>query len=462
MGISFGSIQSGLPKDIVQQIVKAERIPIAKMEESKAKVSNKKKLLAELEGYLTNVRTELNKSKSDRSLRELKTETNEDMLGVTLDKNIANTGNYDIEVTELAEKSSAISNGVEDPEKTYLGVGYIEYTLPDGTEKEIFIDAENANLRGIARLINEDSKNGLGATVINDGHGGDEPWKLIISVRDTGTDNKATFPYLYFIDGEADLYLESEKQAKNAKVKVDGFEVEVDSNSTDKIIPGVTLDLKQAKPGQKIKLDIKTDTKKVAGKLDELVKAVNKVFEFIHAQNKMDETTDTSQTLGGDITLQTIESRLRAAVFTPVVTKTGSKRLSDIGVSFQKDGQLTLDSAKFENMIANDFNTVSEILTGTYSLETGKQKGIFDNLGDMVDYALRAQTGVIDSRKNGFQSRITQIDRQIENKERVVAQKEQNLKQKFARLEETISKLKSQGGGLAALGGSGPQIPQLG
>jgi flagellar hook-associated protein 2 len=463
LGISFGSIQSGLPKDIVQQIMKAEKIPLVKMNQKKAKTENKKKLLTELETRMTKIRDELIKNKSDRSLRELKSDTNEDLLGVTIDKNIANNGSYDIEVVEMAKKSSAISNGIEDADETYLGVGYIEYTLPNGEDKEIFVDAENSNLNGISKLINKDSENGLRATVVNDGHGGDEPWKLIVSVQDTGVDNKATFPYLYFIDGEADLYLETEREAKNAKVKVDGFEVEVNSNSTDKLIPGVTLDLKQAKPGQTFKLDIKTDTKKVVGKLDELVKAINGVFDFIHSQNKMDENTDTSSTLGGDITLQTIESRLRSAVFSPVMTSKGAKRLSDIGISFQRNGQITMDNSKFETMVSNEFNTVSEILTGRYSLEDGKQKGIFDNLGSMVDSALRAQTGALASRKGGMQSKIAQIDRQIENKERLIEQKEVVMKKKFARLEETISKMKSQGSGLAGMGGGGMNpVQQLG
>ena len=50
MGIAFGSIGTGLPKDIVQQIMAAEKISLNKLEERKDKV-NAKKAPPHLQGY---------------------------------------------------------------------------------------------------------------------------------------------------------------------------------------------------------------------------------------------------------------------------------------------------------------------------------------------------------------------------------------------------------------------------
>ena len=44
MSIAFGSIATGLPKDIVQQIVAAEKIPVKNMEVQKGKIQDKKGL----------------------------------------------------------------------------------------------------------------------------------------------------------------------------------------------------------------------------------------------------------------------------------------------------------------------------------------------------------------------------------------------------------------------------------
>ena len=63
MGISFGSINSGLPKDIVQQIVEAEKIPLKQMEGRKGKIEDKKALVGQLITLVENMRGEILKSK---------------------------------------------------------------------------------------------------------------------------------------------------------------------------------------------------------------------------------------------------------------------------------------------------------------------------------------------------------------------------------------------------------------
>ena len=50
----------------------------------------------------------------------------------------------------------------------------------------------------------------------------------------------------------------------------------------------------------------------------------------------------------------TLESRLRSAVFHTVATHAGPMRMGDLGVTFQRDGKLKLDQAKFEAMLAKD------------------------------------------------------------------------------------------------------------
>ena len=53
MGISFGSIGTGLPKDIVQQIMAAERLSVKKLEERKVKIDEKAALVNQLSGLVS-------------------------------------------------------------------------------------------------------------------------------------------------------------------------------------------------------------------------------------------------------------------------------------------------------------------------------------------------------------------------------------------------------------------------
>ena len=461
MGISFGSINSGLPKDIVQQIVEGEKIPIQQMEQRKSKISDKKALVQQLTTLVENMRGEILKNKNARSLRELAINTGDNKdIAVTADKNIADPGKYSLEVLQLAQKSSAMTNGVEDKDKTYVGVGYIRTVLPNGDEKEIYVDEKHASLTGIAKLINGDAALGMKAHVVNDGKDSDEPWRLIVSMSDTGDGNRVEFPYMYLVDGEVDIVFEQERPAQDAKVKLDGFEIEVPSNRVTDLIPGVTIDLKKAKPGDEINIEITEDIQKIGGKINGLVENINNVLKFIKDQNALDERTDTSRTLGGDSTLTSIESRIRSAVFSTIQTDAGPMRIGDLGITFQRDGMLKFDQSKFEAVLSKDYKAVAQALTGKYSLEGGKSNGFMDLLEDTAKQMLNQPNGLLPTRKGGLTSQINQIDRQIANKQRNIAQKEEILKAKFARLEETISKIRGQGAGLAGFAAP-PGIQQL-
>ncbi|MGB0454366.1 MAG: flagellar filament capping protein FliD [Bacteriovoracaceae bacterium] len=463
MSISFGSIQTGLPKDIVKQLVEAEKIPLRKMESRKQKFGEKKALVEQLMGLVEGLQGTILQNGNARSLRELSFKGNDSIVGVELDKNTANPGSYQIEVMQLAQKSSAMSSGFEDPDDSYVGVGFIQFTLPDGTSKDVYVDSDNASLNGIARLINKDTENGMSANVINDGSGTDRPHRLIISLDKTGDEQLAEFPYLYFVDGEDDFYLEFEREAQDAKVKLDGFEIELPSNRTADLIKGATLDFKKAAPGEEFTLEITEDIGKIAEKIQTLIDGINEVFKFIKEQNTLDQNSDTSRTLGGDITLQSLEGRLRAAIFKDVQTDKGFMRLSNLGIRFQKSGLLQFDPDKFKNEVGKDYNLVSQILTGRFDDNGLKTDGLIDNLRSVTDLALQRPNGLLQSRKKTFQTNMDQIDKRIENKQRLISQKEKSLKDRFARLEGTISRLKAQGQGVAAIsGGGGSVIPQLG
>lgn len=463
MGLSFGSINTGLPKDIVKQLIEAEKLPLVRLEQRKSKFANKQSLVGELIQLVEDIRGNLALNANARSLRELKVHTDESIVDVTVDKNTALPGSHQIEVVQLAQKSSAMTSGFSDPKDSYVGVGYIQYTLPDGSTKEIYVDAENSSLDGIEKLINSDNGNGVNANVVNDGKEGVDNWKLILSLTETGESNKAEFPYFYFVDGEDDFYLEFQREAQNAIVKVDGFEIQLPDNKTNDIIKGATIDLKKAKPGEEFSIKITEDQQKITTKILDLVDKINGALNFIKKQNTLDESSDTSKTLGGDLILQTLESRIRAAVFHNVQTANGTRRVGDIGITFKRDGLLSFDDKKFENSVKKDFNSTAQVLTGWISPEGIKTEGFMGKLNTVIGEALKHPSGLLKARNRSLQSNIDQIDRRIANKSRLIEQKEKNLKQKFARLESTISQIRNQGAGLAALGNSGPDpVQQLG
>ncbi|CAM6002527.1 unnamed protein product [Sphagnum balticum] len=450
VGISFGSINTGLPPNIVQQLIEAERQPVKQLEARKGKEQEKQKLVEDLTTKVREIFTGLRELGGTTGFTDMKLETGDNNILVgTADKSIARPGNYQIEVQKLAHKTSALSNGFPDKDESEVGVGYFRIELPNGDEKEIYVDGRHNTLDKLAGLINQNSI-GIQASVINDRTDKDNPFHLMLSGKDIGEDGVVQFPTFYFLGGDQDFYIDKERPAENGKVKVDGLEFEINDNKLNDVIPGVTLDLKQAAPGREINVTIKEDKEVIAGKIKKFVDQVNGVFNFIQAQNKLDKESDTSRTLGGDSLLRDVENRLRQALQDPVFGAHGSiKYLSQVGVSFTREGTLQYDEAKFNSTLAKQLGDVTEFFVGdneTYGLAT-RVKQTLNNLLDSVN-------GPLPQRSRGIKDRIESFDQQIANKERILSQKEVTLRNQFSRLEETMSKLKSQGQYLAArLGG---------
>lgn len=447
MGVNFFGMASGLPPNLVDQLVEVEKIPIQTQQMKKSKVEAKLNLVNQLDEKVRKVKGTIGTLASARGFTALSLDTsNPAIVQGTLDPNTSVRGNWNIEVVKLAEKAAAITNGFPDKTTTEIGVGYFSFETKEGT-KEVYISGASSTLEGAAKAINR-ADVGILATVIQDKQDEDNPFKLMLSSRNVGDENKVEYPTLYFLDGDQDIYFNEERSASNGVVKIDGFEVEVADNKVEDLIPGVTLDLKQAAPGTTVNVGVKEDREVVSGKIKEFVDSVNEVLGFIQTQNKLTEKTDTSKSLGGDVLLRTVEQRMRQLLQSTVYgTGSSFSMLNEIGISFNRGGTLDFDQQKFDKVLAESPKDVELFLSGE-EFGTGFIAKLRTSIGGLVDNAF----GPISNRKRGLENQVDQADRRIENLERLVAQKEKSLKRKFANLEEKMSGIQSQA---AMLGGGG-------
>jgi len=451
VGISFGSINTGLPPNIVQQLIDAERQPVKALEARKGKEQEKLKLVDDLTTKVRDIFAGLRELGGTKGFTDLKLETGDDkVLTGAADKSVATPGTYEIEVEKMAVKTSAASNGFPDKDQSQVGIGYFKAEMPDGSTKEIYVDNKNNTLEKLAGLINR-SGTGIQAAVINDRSDKDNPFRLLLSGKGIGEDGLVKFPTFYFLDGDQDFYIDKERPAENGKVKVDGFEFETKENKLTDVIPGVTLDIKSAAPGKEIMITVAEDKEVIEGKIRKFVDQCNAVFSFVQAQNTLDKSSDTTKTLGGDSLLRNVETRLRQALQDPVYGITGKIHyLNQIGISFQRDGRLAYEEDKFKSVLTKDLDDLSQFVIGD-NQTTGLATRVKNTLNNLLD----GVNGPLLQRSKGIKDKIDAFDQQIANKERNLAQREITLKNQFSRLEETMSQLKSQGSLLQARLGGG-------
>lgn len=452
-GISFGGMASGLPPNIVEQLIDAEKAPIRSLETKKSKSEDRLKLVNELDEKIGAIRGTIGDLASRKGFNDIKLESGDpNIVQGIVDPSQSVTGSWNIEVLELPQKAAAITAGFPDKDRTEVGVGYFVFETPEG-DKEVYIDGNHSTLEGVVDAINR-SRIGMRASIINDRKDEDYPYKLMITGEQVGDDSKIEYPTLYFLDGDMDLYFDEVREAKNGVVKVDGFEFEVSDNTVEDVIPGVTLELKQASPGRSINVSVKEDQEEVAAKFDGFVKAMNDVLSFIQNQNRLNENSDTSRTLGGDSLLRSVESRLRRLIQNPQVGISGPiKRLNQLGIQFNRNGTLNFDQEKFNSTLAQGPENVHAFFAGD-GFTTGFVPALKRDIATLQNSAF----GPVSNRRKSLENKIRQFDDNIVRKEKQLEKKEKTLRRKFAKLEETMSRLKSQGGALGSIGAPPPQI----
>jgi flagellar hook-associated protein 2 len=439
---------SGLPPDIVEQIMGAEKIPLKNIEVKKTKQEDTLKLVNELETKVGDITKNLSELVGTRGFTDSKlTSGAPEIVDGVVDPSIASTGEFSVEVVQLAQKPGAMSNGFPDKDKTQVGVGYIKFDTTEG-EKEVYINPDNSTLQGVSNQINK-SETGLRATVVDDRKDPENPYKLLVTGLSTGKDKTVTFPNVYFLDGDQDFYFDAQKESRNAKVKVDGFEFEVPENTLKDVVPGVTLDLKQAAQGREVRISIKENMEVISGKIKSFVEAYNSALSWIQGQHKLQKNAagkDTLGPLGGDSLVRNIENRLRRIIQNPQYGMSGGiERIGQLGIEFNRNGTLNFSEEKFNKALSSDPKGVAGFLRGD-----GFATGFVPTVKREIGFLMNGQFGALSQRKKGIQSKVDALNKQIDYKERQLEKREDSLRRKFSDLEAKMSKLNQQGSALAA------------
>ncbi len=442
MSIRINGLASGLPPNLVDQVIEAERMPVKQMQEKKVKIEDKVKLVTDLETKITDINKNLGIIVGSKGFVDKKFNSSfPEIVNGTLDPEKAEPGEWTLEVLQLADKPSVVTAGFPDKDTTTMGVGYIKFDTVDG-EKEVYINEDNSTLEKIAGSINN-AGIGIRAVVVNDRSDKEDSYKLEIAGLKTGDDHQVKFPTVYFLDGQKDFQFTASKPAQNAKYKLDGHVFESAENMITDLIPGVTLDLKKANPNQPIRVNISENFDMISDKIKTFVDSYNAALAFIQGQNKLTQDKNGNPRLGplgGDSMLRMTEGRMRSVIQDIQDTKSKFNRVIELGVEFNRNGTLNFNQEKFKKIVTSDPLEVVEFLRGDFS-KTGFITNMKNKLGLIVD----PQSGTVTNRKKSLQSSSSQIDRRIENKEKSLAKREEQLRTQFAKMEEAMSKIQAQG-----------------
>ncbi len=386
---------------IVSQLMTVEKQPITKLDVKEASYQAKLSAFGTIKGALATFQSTLQGLSNASKFQTVNATPSDATIFSATAASTAIAGSYSLDITSLAQAqklvaagqtSSTAAIGTGAATTVTFDFGFISggtfsavtgaytgaaFTSNGNATKSISIDSTNNSLQGIRDAINS-LKMGVTATIINDGSG--TPYRLALSSDSSGANNSLKISVtgetavsdLLANDPAGVQHLAETVTAQNANFKVNGVTVSKSSNTVFDVIPGVTLTLNKI-TASTANLSIARDTTTISNSISGFVKAYNELSSTLTTISAYNPATKTGALLQGDSTVRTLQSQLRAALSTAIAGTSGAlTTLSQVGVSFQKDGSLALDNTKLNNAISNNFSDIAGLFAavgkGTDSL----------------------------------------------------------------------------------------------
>ena len=399
MALSSPGIGSNLDVNgIVSQLMTIEQKPLIALAKQEASYQAKLSAFGSLSSGLAQFQSALKTLADPGKYQGLTAGVADTSILSASATSTAVAGSYALEVQTLAQQQKINSPGFTN---TTDAVGSGTITIQYGTynsglntftlngaksAQSVTIDALHNSLTGVRDAINA-AGIAVTATIVNDGNSSGN--RLVITSRDSGLTNS-----LKITVADADLSntditglsrlaydptlatgsgknLTETTAALNATLKVDGIAVSKSSNTITDAIDGITLNLtKPSATGVATTLTVARDTASVQAAVQTLVNAYNNVNKTITDLTAYNAQTKQASVLTGDGSVQRIQNGIRTLLGTSITALTGNLRtLSDIGVAFQKNGSLALNTGKLQTAITNNFGEIAKLFgaTGTPS-----------------------------------------------------------------------------------------------
>ncbi len=214
---------------------------------------------------------------------------------------------------------------------------------------------------------------------------------------------------------------------KRVLVRAD-FNVPLKGTTITDAVDGITLQL--TKTGS-TSLTVTRDNSELKTKVESFISAYNSLNASVKSLGAYNATTKTSAALNGDASLRTIQAQVRGAITnTPDSLSTNAiKTLADMGVSFQSDGTLKLDSTKFDKAASTNFSAVATAL------------GAYGDVMKTTTTNLLGTSGVIASRTEGLNSTIKNLDKRIDALNNRLTMIEKTYRAQFTALDSTMTSM---------------------
>ncbi len=459
--ISSPGIGSGLDiKSIVSQLVAIEKQPLTQLQVKAATVQTKISAYGELKSAVSSLSDAASKLRSLTTYNGVAAASSKATSVSATAVGGTGANNFSVTVSALAKAQTYTSASLDkvNGASQAIGAGTLSiqlgtygaapgYVFAPGTADplEITVDADDT-LADIASKINGASSD-LTATVLNNGSGE----QLLLRSKTTG---QAAGYQIAVTDSDSNLgdslglsrLLTNgtstgsvTQYAADAKVLVNGsIEVTSSTNTFKDIISGVSITLQDGAAINDVsEISIKPDDAPIRSAVEGFVNAYNALNSLLAEATKYDAATKQGGLLQGDSFAIGIQNAMRG-ILQSTTSGSAFARLSDIGISQQLGGNLSVDSTKFNAALAQpeEFKNLFRIdNTGTTT------DGVAVKFKTFADGLLAAGTGLFKTKEDSLKRALDQNAKETERLNAKISRIEAQLNRRYSALDAQVAGL---------------------
>lgn len=386
--VSSLGVGSGLlTTELLTDIIAAEREAIdLRLDRKQAEIETKITAYGELRSALDKLHSAAAGLSNANTIKgTTAVSSNESALTATTNST-AEPGSYQIAIDQVANAHTLASKSYGSVNDT-IGTGTLTFsfgtTSYDGSggydsfeqnsniiPTTLTITSENNTLSGIRDAINKDVE-GVSASLVFDGGG----YRLLLTSEETGEETSMEIT----VSGDAGLqalaYNSSQndpssnmtetQQGQDAIMRINGLQVTSATNSLDKVIQGVTLNLNEVTAGT-ISFNVNRNTGEIADQMEAYVEAYNELKVIYDEVTKYNPDNQEAGLLLGDSVVRNLYSDVRRSMSTMVEGLVGAKynALSQIGLGTDKNNsyQLNFNRSDFIKALNDNADGIAGLL----------------------------------------------------------------------------------------------------
>lgn len=443
---------------LVSELMTVESQPLRQLQSQQSGVQAKLSAYGQVQSALSSLDTALTTLKMGSAFQAAQATVTGSGVGATV-SGTATPGSYAVTVSSIAQAQAAASAPLANA-STVVGTGTLTiqlgtynssgntFTAQSGSSPvNITINSGNGTLAGIAAAINSASA-GVTASVVTDNSGS----RLVVSSSNTGTVNgfKLTvadsdgtntdtsgLSQIAFdptATAGAGKNMAQTQAAADAQYSINGLSLTSSTNSITSAVAGLTLNLTQAPAtGSTLQaqVTVSSDTTTVTNSVNTFVQAYNSLVNLEGSLTGYNASSNTASVLTGETSMFELSSQLRSILGSRVSGVSGLSWLADVGIDFQSNGTLSLNTTKFASALSRNPSGVSQLFSNATG--TGNQQGFAVQLASSVESML-APNGLVAGTQTGLQSTISTMGNKITQMQAQLNRTQQQLIAQYSKL----------------------------